>query len=564
MHGWLLGLSLRAMHVTASSEDVCSGLACRCDLARLDAATVTVATLEELRLPVVLEGMTGGWAAFERWRLPRFRELYDNAAVAFVASAWASFEGNLTMQNLTHQIRSHHTSPNSLIFSDYPSGFVRHLRGDYSVPSVLHRFSLMELFTLGGMGPSATPATYHAVAWLALVHGAKHWFLHPPGTDWPGFAPKCDYARDVSDRSTVLQCVQKPGEVIFLPEGTWHATCNPVSWTVGIGGQNAVAGVGAAIGGVLQAAWEDDLVRLEALQKESGSSAIVGPGAGGLQPLHFAIRHGSKVAVAFLIKQGADVNGLDYNRSLTPWKEEREPIMRNHYDFRGFRPLHLAARWGDVEILRLLLASGADTTLTDMRGRTAVHWAAFRSQLSCLRELQRASADMDRPDKDGLTPLLTTLMESGWLSTTKLLLEAGANASYVNTNAALRKYACRARAGAHLAPVLRSHTALILQIRTNPKDIERALHGARLYECVILRKPGASRAAGAAHGPRCQCCACCARLRTGRQWVLHTRRPQVRLCNPCCGSVDIGTWYRNSVPGGTLLGSASSRLQRPR
>ena len=434
----VLGLSLQTLHATSAA---CGGLKCRCDLARLDAANVTVASLEALRMPVVLEGMAAGWAAFERWELPRFRELYDSAAVAFVASDWASFEGNLTMQDLTRQVRAHHTSPNSLIFSDYPSGFVRQLRGDYTVPSILHRFSLMELFTLGGMGPSATPATYHAVGWLALVHGAKHWFLHPPGTDWPGFEPKCEYARDVLDKSTVLQCVQKPGEIIFLPEGTWHATCNTVSWTVGIGGQNAVAGVGAVIEEVLQAAWEDDAVRLEALQTERGSSAIVGPSAGGLQPLHFAIRHGSRAAVAFLLKHGADVNAMDYNRSLTPWKEEREALMRNPYDFRGFRPLHLAARWGDVGILRQLLASGADTALTDMRGRTAVHWAAFRSQLSCLRELHLAGADMDRADNDGLTPLLTTLMESGWLSTAKLLLQAGANASYVNTNEALRKYA---------------------------------------------------------------------------------------------------------------------------
>ena len=129
----VLGLSLQTLHATSAA---CGGLKCRCDLARLDAANVTVASLEALRMPVVLEGMAAGWAAFERWELPRFRELYDSAAVAFVASDWASFEGNLTMQDLTRQVRAHHTSPNSLIFSDYPSGFVRQLRGDYTVPSI--------------------------------------------------------------------------------------------------------------------------------------------------------------------------------------------------------------------------------------------------------------------------------------------------------------------------------------------------------------------------------------------------------------------------------------------
>ena len=161
-----------------------------------------------------------------------------------------------------------------LIWDDFPHNFVTKLSREYKVPDALHRYSFEELVTLGSMRGAVIPASFHGVGWLGLVTGLKHWFLLPPKHDgavsppsgeWPGFQPTCEYHQDVQDK-TVLHCVQRPGEVFtsapchlspvdstprntspplclqvfFLPEGTWHSTCNLVKWSVGIGAQGYV------------------------------------------------------------------------------------------------------------------------------------------------------------------------------------------------------------------------------------------------------------------------------------------------------------------------------------
>ena len=295
--------------------------------------------------------------------------------------------------------------------------------GDYTVPDALHRFNLEELLTIGSFRGAAAPATYHAVAWLGLVTGAKHWFLGAPGTEWRGYYPQCEYARDVQDMSS-LQCVQRPGEVIFLPEGAWHATCNADEWVVAVGGQTAVAGLGHSIAGAINASWSGDLAALEALANAGGAAAETLRRSAGVSPLHFAVRRNRLDAARLLVGAGADVNAADYDESVTPFAAERRaPTSR--YDQRGLRPLHLAARWGHLRVLEWLLSAGADLGARDMRGRTAAHWAAYRSQLGSLRILRDAGADLNAKDLEDATPLMLVLESNGWLSVAELLIGVG-------------------------------------------------------------------------------------------------------------------------------------------
>ena len=81
------------------------------------------------------------------------------------------------------------------------------------------------------------------VAWLTLIKGKKHWFVAPPDADMPE-VPSCNYTADVlRPTSTSIQCVQQPGDTLWLPENWWHATCNLDAWTVGVGGQDWVNGL---------------------------------------------------------------------------------------------------------------------------------------------------------------------------------------------------------------------------------------------------------------------------------------------------------------------------------
>jgi hypothetical protein len=94
------------------------------------------------------------------------------------------------------------------------------------------------LLSLGG-GGGGLPFHSHGDGWLAVVHGAKHWLLYPPGGMPPEARPvsqtllsAAGWARRVLPALPAelrpLQCTQAPGEALFVPAGWLHATLNRV------------------------------------------------------------------------------------------------------------------------------------------------------------------------------------------------------------------------------------------------------------------------------------------------------------------------------------------------
>ena len=199
------------------------------------------------------------------------------------------------------------------------------------------------------------------------MHGAKHWFLQDPGTDWPGnFMPACqDFNTDLAAAPpSVKQCVQLPGELIFLPDSTWHATCNLATWSSAAGGQNFVAGLDGDLAEVVRAAWDGDISRLTALKAAGASLTAAYKGA---YALHFATRNGQLETVRYLVETaGADVNQVDLSES----SELEQPSK--YWTFKAVRPIHIAARFGHAEIVAFLLKAGADAESRDAVGRTPV------------------------------------------------------------------------------------------------------------------------------------------------------------------------------------------------
>ena len=347
----------------------------------------------------------------------------------------------------------------SIIFSDFPYGFPRQLANDYHVPRPLHRFSTEDIFTIGNMHAGALPATKHGVGWLAVAQGGKHWFLQDPNYEWAGYQPDCDYERDSKDKTTV-QCVQLPGEIIFLPEAWWHATCNIGKWTVCIGAQSSVAGMNDTASDLIDAAWRGDLSTLNALHSQS--IVNVTQRSSGVWPLQFAARRGHLEFVKRLVELGADVDAVD---APQPGSELN---MDNWWENGGFRAMHLAARFGHVEIVDYLIKHNATIDAADWRGRTPLHWAATKHQLAvlkassmspckcsmlpvcrvsssemvlrrhsvfaagvilsgCCQVLVAAGAKVDQPDSTDQTPLVGAIASVGWVSVIEFLVAHGAS-----------------------------------------------------------------------------------------------------------------------------------------
>eukprot|EP01046_Picozoa_sp_COSAG06_P038540 COSAG06_NODE_4457_length_4242_cov_52.233888_2_plen_126_part_00 len=95
-----------------------------------------------------------------------------------------------------------------------------------------------------------------------MTFGKKHWFLLPPHEPNPPVMRPCDYEKAALAPST-LECEQASGEVLFIPSGWWHATCN-LDWVVGIGGQG-LDGLGGPLPPLHRAALSGDLDAMRAV-----------------------------------------------------------------------------------------------------------------------------------------------------------------------------------------------------------------------------------------------------------------------------------------------------------
>ncbi|CAM9937486.1 unnamed protein product [Ectocarpus fasciculatus] len=113
-------------------------------------------------------------------------------------------------------------------------------------------------------------------------------------------------------------------------------------------------------------------------------------------PLSAAVYNGTAAICAALIDKGADLDATDW--ALQDFEADGDVKIR---------PIHDAARFGDVDILRLLLVAGAGANcLSNFRqddhlGRwgTPLHVACRYSQLGCVRELLRWGADVWAEEK---------------------------------------------------------------------------------------------------------------------------------------------------------------------
>jgi ankyrin repeat protein len=91
-------------------------------------------------------------------------------------------------------------------------------------------------------------------------------------------------------------------------------------------------------------------------------------------------------------------------------------------------PLHLAVRDNSVEIIEMLLAFGANTTIKDIRGNTGLHMATATRSSECLKILAENSSkdDLNVHNNFGITPLHIAMMNDD-TACMDILLRYGAN-----------------------------------------------------------------------------------------------------------------------------------------
>ncbi|MBR5888341.1 MAG: ankyrin repeat domain-containing protein, partial [Akkermansia sp.] len=101
---------------------------------------------------------------------------------------------------------------------------------------------------------------------------------------------------------------------------------------------------------------------------------------------------------------------------------QRRGISAGEYDSK----LYDAAENGETELVKLLIAAGADVNKVVKDGRTPLYWAAIKGLTDCVKLLIAAGADVNKADEDGKTPLYKAV-ERDRTECVKLLIAAGAD-----------------------------------------------------------------------------------------------------------------------------------------
>lgn len=140
--------------------------------------------------------------------------------------------------------------------------------------------------------------------------------------------------------------------------------------------------------------------------------------AEGLSPLHLALDDDGEAARLLLLR-GADVTAKT-NAGFSPLDcaiNQKKTAAKNLFDLwsgiaHGYKSANDALKAGFVASHRYraqnitdAIAAGADDlTLTDAKGRSALHWAAREAKLELVERLLNNGADARATDEDGKTP----------------------------------------------------------------------------------------------------------------------------------------------------------------
>ena len=99
----------------------------------------------------------------------------------------------------------------------------------------------------------------------------------------------------------------------------------------------------------------------------------------------------------------------------------------NRSDDDGYTPLYWPSHNAHLEVVRALLAAGADVNRGNNNGVTPLHWASsLNGNLEVVQALLAAGADVNRSDNDGETPLYWAL-NNNLTQVADLLRDAGAH-----------------------------------------------------------------------------------------------------------------------------------------
>ena len=207
---------------------------------------------------------------------------------------------------------------------------------------------------------------------------------------------------------------------------------------------------------------ENDLAKLQSLLQGGGDPNVSDP-RGGATPLMYAAAVGSARAMALLLDNGAKVNATNATGATaliwaaTDIEKVRLLLARgadvNLASQRGRTALFLAARSArSAEIVKLLIAAGADVRAVDGAKMTILHAAAAGDDSETIRLIVNAGVDVNAVDFAGFTALIHAASNRN-LEAVRLLLAKGADLNARSGDGSFQKVKAGAIALGHFTPL---------------------------------------------------------------------------------------------------------------
>ncbi|XP_017282138.1 ankyrin repeat and KH domain-containing protein 1 isoform X3 [Kryptolebias marmoratus] len=181
----------------------------------------------------------------------------------------------------------------------------------------------------------------------------------------------------------------------------------------------------------------------------------------GYTPLMEAAREGHEEMVALLLAQGANINAQTEETQETAltlaccggFLEVADFLIKAGADIElgCSTPLMEAAQEGHLDLVKYLLAAGANVHATTATGDTALTYACENGHTDVADVLLQAGANLEHESEGGRTPLMKAA-RAGHLCTVQFLISKGANVNRAtaNNDHTVVSLAC---AGGHLAVV---------------------------------------------------------------------------------------------------------------
>ena len=145
------------------------------------------------------------------------------------------------MKQLFHQNKDlgsyQEAAPPSFIFETIPADLP--LIQKFKIPAILNpnqtHISTANIHFYLGPAFSGTPPHFHRSSWNLLVYGQTRWYLFPPPSAQYTKQTAWDWwlAREAAGSSGALECVQHPGDLLFVPD-MWGQASVSVRESVGL------------------------------------------------------------------------------------------------------------------------------------------------------------------------------------------------------------------------------------------------------------------------------------------------------------------------------------------